>query len=1303
MFNSAMAESKEPSTATSYDWQPLLPQQALVWASEHRSPGTLRFQRIFCIRSNGTLDPYRLQQAWARSLASHDILGFVIDDKEPRQRFVTVVPDVEEVSLPEGLGLERWIAEYARKIFDWSRPLWQLTLVTGPGGDLSFVLRAHHLVCDEASFAAIASEVSSRYLSLPVEEDCSFRTFLANHFFPEAVIEQGNGLTQQLLDPPPPVAMLPGCYEKCLPESTVSIRTSLSAAANKRLESYIERLPALNLSRPRILDLLVSSSVFAWIYRLTGQQDILISLQSDGRTSNGAPVVGPMDWQLFLRVRIDEGETFETLLSKTRQAWDSASTSSLSSAGIDSESAFLGVLPEWPSSFCGQPAEFRLSDAAALQEAAPGQAATPGKPIIRYSRSTRGFNGLCFDFPGGVFPEDVKNRLAGYFLRLLEAMLEDPTLGVRAPDLVTDAERILLLREGLGLSMPKVEDLLSVIARQVALRPDSPAVEFNSRPVSYADLDRFTNRLARRLHARGVVTGSRVAVAMPRGLGEFMSILAVLKAGGVFVPVDPAHPIDRVRMILEDAHPQLVILPPDTPLGDALPQGVPVLFVDDPLTESAEVDDTPLDLAVESRQTAYVIFTSGSTGRPKGVEIPRGGISNFLQSAAHKPGLGPGDRLAAISTTTFDMSELDFFLPLCVGGTVVIAERAQAMDPVLLRKLLEDRNITVMQATPTTWRMLLDAGWKGHESFKVFTGGEPVSLALANRLLDTCCELWNLYGPTETSVYSTIDRITGADERITVGRPIENTRITIRDPEGRLVPRFAIGELCIGGSGLALGYFNQPGLTADRFPTDPRSRERYYRTGDLGRYLPDGRLECLGRMDFQVKVRGFRIELTDIEAQLRSMPGVSDVLVMALRHGEGDPRLVAYWVGSAKKGDLHERAKNRLPYYMVPSAYVHLEAFPLTTSGKVDRKQLPPPGAAAVDDMERGTAPRNDHESIVAAIWRDVLELPFVPVDEDFFMLGGTSIRLTRMRTLLQKAFGTEIALKTLFDHPTVESLVPFLGESGVEEAPVVSLLAKGKDPIPWVGLMGIQLFQDLATSMADDYSTMAIHVPIRYIPGVDPFPTVQEIARRYVRVIREHQPDGPYFLLGLCHGGIVAFEAAAQLEEAGLEVALVVLLDADLPLARRSLPGARLSFTVRSFVKEPGPTFTRLASRVKSWFLSSGLESDGPDHAAAGSPVALASDEAGIDADLAQYQNCMRKVQCEVITFRATESDAVAPWIRVSPDMGWTGRAASVSSHDIPSSHLGIVRAPYVRDVARLMNEARKRFENQRGAMNEK
>ncbi|MFP5286435.1 MAG: amino acid adenylation domain-containing protein, partial [Thermoanaerobaculia bacterium] len=515
----------------------------------------------------------------------------------------------------------------------------------------------------------------------------------------------------------------------------------------------------------------------------------------------------------------------------------------------------------------------------------------------------------------------------------------------------------------------------TLVERRAALHPGSPAVLHAGETVSYAELDRRATALAHRLRALGVGPESLVGLAVERSPAMLAAMLAVWKSGAAYLPLDLAQPRERLAMILEDA-PPMVVVTEEALLGSLPPHGACLLVLD---REEGPVSSEPLPAAVPDN-LAYVLFTSGSTGRPKGVQISHRALVNFLASMAEEPGLRETEVLLAVTTLSFDIAALELILPLTVGGRVAIAGREEAADGARLLERLS--GASVLQATPATWRMLLDAGWTGSPDLRAFCGGEALPAALAARLLPRVAELWNLYGPTETTVWSAVRRVgPGEDEpaSVAIGRPVANTRLHLLGRDGSPVPLEAAGELWIGGAGLARGYRGLPALTADRFRPDPFGEPgaRLYRTGDLARRLPDGRIEFLGRLDHQVKIRGFRIELGEIEAALARHPAVAQAAVLARPDGGSDPRLVGYLVprpGEAPKPEeLRAFLRGRLPEPMLPTAFVTLEVFPLTPSGKLDRKALPAPEAAAAPG--RSTAPGNPLEEMVANAWEEVLEL----------------------------------------------------------------------------------------------------------------------------------------------------------------------------------------------------------------------------------------------------------------------------------------------------------------------------------------
>jgi amino acid adenylation domain-containing protein len=834
--------------------------------------------------------------------------------------------------------------------------------------------------------------------------------------------------------------------------------------------------------------------------------------------------------------------------------------------------------------------------------------------------------------------------------------------------------------------MDAAPDFIRTILDATHRRPEHVAVVAHDGRLDYATLDRRANQLAHHLIALGVGREARVGISWPRGANELVAMLAVVKAGAAYVPLVTTYPRDRLRMIVEDAAPEVVFVHPSSPLADdALRPGT--RRIDDLETAAAGEPTTPPAVAYDPDQLVYVMFTSGSTGRPKGVEITRGAFSNFLRSMAHTPGLDADDRLLAITTTGFDIAGLELFLPLYVGATVEIAASETARDPRLLRRRLEQGGITTMQATPAMWRLLLDAGWTGDGRLRMLCGGEAMPAALARRLLAAGGELWNLYGPTETTVWSTLARIPPDFDRITIGAPIDATQIYLLDASGRPSDA-AEGELGIGGTGVARGYRGLPRLTADRFVA--LDGDRVYRTGDLARRLDDGRIEWLGRIDQQIKIAGNRVEVGEIEATLRAVPGVHEARVFADTSAGDEPRLVAYWIGDASRDALVAAARRGLPGYMVPSCYVPIDAFPLNPNGKVDAKLLPRPERLSDRRPDRRTM--NDVEARIAAIWREVLGTDDVPVDEDFFTLGGTSVLATAAILRIEQAFGTSVSMRCFFEARTVERLAAALGTDAATEGPVLLSLRHGRsDRAPLFCLVGLDVYQPLAHALAGDRDVIGAHVPLRYVPGRDARPELTDIAEHYVSLLRTRQPHGPYHLLGLCFGGIIAYEVARLLEAQREQVASVTVIDATLPTAVHAHLTKRVRTAVaevRRALREPGELERWARRRGESLAGRLGVlrrlrEATSPY----GASIELPIDGPEVDRQIREFARNPGRLRSRLLIVRATAA-AAPEWMEIDRHLGWDGRAREVQLTEIAADHLGVLREPHVQALARVLRE---------------
>lgn len=724
------------------------------------------------------------------------------------------------------------------------------------------------------------------------------------------------------------------------------------------------------------------------------------------------------------------------------------------------------------------------------------------------------------------------------------------------------------------------ETIPALILAQASCTPGRIAIEFGDQAITYHALVQRAGVVAAELQRLGVGAGTLVGVYAERSIDMVIAMLGVLISGGAYVPLDPAFPKERLAFMVEDSNVRVIIT--EWPLATQLPEHDAHLVSVAELPESDWIPTVPL----AAGGMAYVLFTSGSTGRPNGVQITHRALANCLKSMRHTPGFAEDDILLAVTTFSFDIAALELFLPLICGGKVIIVSRDVTADGEQLAREIALRGITVMQATPITWHLLLATGWTGKADLKILCGGEAFPPSLARKLIPRCAELWNMYGPTETTIWSTCGRIVDAEEPIHIGRPIDNTVVHIVASDMQPVATGEPGELFIGGMGLARGYLKRPELTARRFVPDSVGNfpeAQLFKTGDLALRLPDGTIQFLGRLDHQIKLRGIRIELDEIEEALADLQGMAQAVVVGREDEYGDKRLVAYVVpktwppgallcgglsdGSlvtAARGPYRDKASAKvsasqasslraalritLPEYMIPSAFVFLEALPLTPNGKTDRSALPPPDESS-DPVKTDDAPCGAIEVRLAGIIGSLLRVPHVGRNDSFFDLGGHSILAAKLFNEIDRGFGKRLPLATLLRNPTIESLAAILGtecDRSQEWKSLVPIQPQGSQPRFFCvhGAGGnVLLYRDLARRLGTDYPFYGIQS--QGMDGKEPLlTTIEEMAEKYLGEIRELQPDGPYCLGGYCLGGTIAYEIAQLLRRDGYEVALVALFD---------------------------------------------------------------------------------------------------------------------------------------------------------------
>jgi amino acid adenylation domain-containing protein len=776
--------------------------------------------------------------------------------------------------------------------------------------------------------------------------------------------------------------------------------------------------------------------------RYSGQQDVVVGTPIAGRTrAEEEAVIGLFVNTLALRVDVSGAPTFRQVLVRVRETCLGA----YAHQEIPFEKLVQELRPERSLRHSPLFQVFFQLNAPRESLSLSGLQSSP----FKHQNETAKFdltlalndtsNGLLgnLEYSTDLFDPSTATRLVTHFSTILSAAVAAPDTPLNALPMLTQSERRQLLEEwnNTRRDFQLEQGVHGLFEQQVERTPEAIALISEDEFVTYRELNERANRLAHYLMKRGIGPESLVGVLLERSTDMVVSLLAVLKAGAAYLPLDSVYPAGRLSLMLEDSGAE-VLLTHEELLRLVPSSHVKLICLD---TEREQVEqESPQNpfTAATPANLAYTIYTSGSTGRPKGVEITRAAFENFLRGMMECFPLRESDVFAAITTLCFDIAALELFLPLLSGARLHVMSREVAADPRQLAHSLEKFGVTIMEATPATWRMLIESGWQGQIGLRALCGGEALTGELAEALMERDCQLWNLYGPTETTIWSTVEPVQ-RDTRVTIGRGIVNTRLYVVDAWMEPVPIGVPGELYIGGAGVARGYIGDGGLTADRFVPDPWSAHagaRLYRTGDLVRWRADGRLEYLGRADQQVKIRGHRIEPVEIEAALNEHESVRASVVVA-REGPGaDQQLIAYIVpafASEEKRDLsrvlRQHLQERLPDYMAPNLFMELEQLPLTASGKVDRRALPEPQSYCAEMGEDYEAPRTTVEEVLCCLWAEALRLDQVGINDNFFELGGHSLLATRLLARIQNAFEVRLPLRTIFEAPTVLSMAESL------------------------------------------------------------------------------------------------------------------------------------------------------------------------------------------------------------------------------------------------------------------------------------
>jgi amino acid adenylation domain-containing protein len=994
--------------------------QQRLWFLDQLEPGSSAYNLSGAIRLSGALDIAAFIGALSGIVRRHESLRtvFVEEDGQPRQMIREAADLPVTVFDLSGLTAEsretevrRVAAAEARRPYDLARgPLVRCTLVRLAEREHALLVGLHHIVADGWSLGIFMRELGALYRGetlpeLPVQY-ADYASWQRGWLRGE-VLEERLAWWKFHLGGAPQVVELPLDHPRPAAQSYHGRRAYLQIESG--LETVARRLGATPF--------MVLLGAFAMLlHRYGSQPDVVVGtpIANRGRAEL-EDLIGMFANTLALRVDLSGDPRFDELARRVRQV----ALGAYAHQDIPFERLVDELRPERDLSHSPVfQVMLALQNLPSVQLDLEGLILSP----LEFEVDRTQFDLSLFLFPrpeGGLlarleyasdlFDAGTAERLLRHTRNLLAGIAEAPERRLSDLPLLDESERQELLAAGNQTAAEVPPCLLhQLFEDRVRQRPGAVAVAFEGESLTYAELNARANRLAHRLRRQGVGPESRVAVKMERSLDLLVALLGILKAGGAYVPLDPGYPADRMAWVLEDS------------------RAAPVLADLDDLSGESDADPEPL---AGPENLAYVIYTSGSTGRPKGVAVRQRGAVNFLASMARQPGLGPDDVLLAVTTIAFDISVLELFLPLSQGARVELVDRDTAADGLRLMERIAACGATAMQATPATWRVLLEAGWEGSPGLKVLCGGEALPPDLARELLARTRELWNVYGPTETTVWSAVHRVSAADagdaRPMPLGHAIANTQIHLLGRYGERVPPGAPGELHIGGEGLARGYLGRPDLTAERFVPDPfADGGRLYRAGDLvRRRTQDGALEFLGRVDHQVKIRGFRIELGEIETVLSAQPAVRECAVVVREDVPGSKRLVAYL--ALHDGDpeaLRPALRDKLPEYMVPQLFVVLPSLPLTPNGKIDRRALlalPAPEGGARSEM---VAPRNPVEALLADVWAEVLRLDRVGIHDNFFSLGGDSILVIQAATRSRKR-GVLFTPRQLFQNQTVAEL----------------------------------------------------------------------------------------------------------------------------------------------------------------------------------------------------------------------------------------------------------------------------------------
>lgn len=1010
----------------------------------------------------GKLDTTVLQQAFNSVVQRHDMLRARIKqtEKGPVQIIQNTIDlpylemDYEGVS-PHSKIIQQDISKFSNKSFNLScAPLFRVGVIRLSETHCILLCTMHHIICDAWSMTNFWKETASFYNSFINGYKNSLPSI--NMSYPDYIDWQQSQLRhnrfkkiqhywQKKLEGLSPLLELPTDR----PRPTKISYEGDHVFFELPLDMHNDLLELCKREGVTLYMVLLAAFKLL-LARLTGQTDIVVGTPVSNRNKEGLrDVIGLFANTLVMRNLVSPTSNFVELLSQVKstclEAYQHQDMPFAKLVDLVKSERSQSYSPIYQVLFSLQdtPSD-KMVFSGATVESLRGQNSATKFNIIQWNPVSQtdltlileatdyGLKGN-FEFSTALFDKKTIERFSQHFKTLLTSVIREPTMDVGQLSLMTDKDYDQLIHQwnATEVVLPKERLIHTHFEKQAHLSPNATAVIFEGHEISYLALNQQANRLAHYLIQKGVKANSLVALYCERSVEMMVALIAILKAGGAYLPLDPNYPAHRLSLMLEDSSPLLVVT--QSALSAKLTShSCEYVCLDDDSTKIIECSDANPASAVFEDDLAYLIYTSGSTGKPKGIKVTHKNVVNFLLSMKTRPGLSAEDKLLAVTTLCFDIAVLELYLPLVTGACVEIASRELAIDAQALNERIQNSHITVLQATPTTWRMLIDIGWKGSKDLKALVGGEALPPDIVAPLLEKTQSLWNMYGPTETTVWSSCYQITDPGKPIVIGQPIANTQLYVLDHHGQPAPIGVSGELYIGGSGVSKGYHNNETLTNSRFLSNPfvnRPNSFMYRTGDLARWRSDGTVECLGRCDDQVKVRGYRIELTEVEAALNQSNLLKQSAVVFHADNFSDHQLIAYLVPHEREivglgKTIREFLKQSLPDYMIPSQFFCIDHMPLTENGKIDKKQLLTIKKIDAPNSNIQSA-TTDTEKVITHILSELLSIPVdkISLNDNFFEIGGHSLLLMRFITRIEKKLYVKLPLISVYSQPILSDI----------------------------------------------------------------------------------------------------------------------------------------------------------------------------------------------------------------------------------------------------------------------------------------